>query len=91
MLGKLMQNVRDGDDFSAAFAAFDNVRRPRTERLVATSEGCGHVFDFEGDGVGDDVANIEQNLAARFDWIFEKDIDEDVEQALRYLQELRAD
>ncbi len=69
-----------------AFEAFDRVRRPRTQRLVTTSPESGLIYQGEGMGVGDDPSALRENLLKRFDWIWEKHLEDDLEEALTFLR-----
>lgn len=71
VMSKTLQRVKTPADFVTAFAAFDRVRRPRTQRLVSTSKECGQLFDFEDPEVGDDLDKFKANLKTRHAWIWD--------------------
>ncbi len=85
VMGKILTNVKTAEGFEAAFKAYDAVRRPRTQRLVETSRQSGTMFDFELEGVKDNVEKIRDNLDVRFRWIWE----EDLEASARRAEQLR--
>jgi salicylate hydroxylase len=58
ILSSLLGEVQTSDQICQVFKAFDVVRRPRTQRLVATSRTAGAVFEFVPDGIGDDLAKV---------------------------------
>ncbi|KAL9114679.1 MAG: hypothetical protein Q9227_001357 [Pyrenula ochraceoflavens] len=78
LLSMVLKDVRQEGDLEKAFRAYDEVRRPRTQRLVRTSEECGMLYDLEAT---DDLGELAENLGQRMKWIWEKDIAEDVERA----------
>lgn len=81
VMSKLLQDVKRPEDIESAFGAFDKVRRPRTQKLVSTSKDCGMLFDFEKPGVEDDISRVQQSVEERMNWIWDKDIDEDLKEA----------
>lgn len=82
VMSMILKHVNQPQDFCAAFAAYDKVRRPRTQRVVTTSRECGILLDFEGEGIGDDISKIQRNLEERMEWIWNKQIDDDVQEAV---------
>lgn len=70
-----------------AFRAYDRVRRPRTQRLVSTSREAGKLYDLEGEGVGDDKERLREDLRARMGWIWDEDLEGEVEVAMGLLRE----
>lgn len=89
VMSQLLQGVKKPKDFQAAFVAFDEIRRPRTQKLVSTSKDCGMLFDFEKEGIEDDAPKIAENILHRMDWIWQKDIDEDLNTARTYFEEAK--
>lgn len=62
-----------------AFEAYDRVRRPRTQRLVDTSRESSILYDFELEG--DDLEAIEKNMRRRMGWIWDYDLEKELERA----------
>lgn len=62
ILSSLLRNVRTPEQINSVFKAFDAVRRPRTQRLIATSRTAVDVYGFAQEGVGDDLAKIRRIL-----------------------------
>ena len=79
VLSNLLGQVGDFSHIESAFRAFDAVRRGRTQKLVATSHEAGELWAFELEGVGDDVAKFSDNLDKRMHWIWNEDLEADVE------------
>jgi salicylate hydroxylase len=81
ILSNLLSQCTSKTELIGAFRAYDAVRRPRSQRLVKTSKEAGMLWEFEGEGVGDDLEALEQNAIKRMDWIWDYDITEDLGKA----------
>jgi salicylate hydroxylase len=81
VLSSLLSNCESRSDLVKAVHAYDAVRRPRSQKLVKTSREAGMLWEFEGDGVGDDLEALEQDALKRMDWIWNHDIKEDLDRA----------
>ena len=79
VLSNLLGQVKDLSDIEEAFKAFDAVRRGRTQKLVATSHEAGELWGFELNGVGDDIAKFNANLDKRMHWIWNEDLEAEVQ------------
>lgn len=66
------QNVSD------VLAAFEQVRHARTCKVQRTSHEAGDVYEYAGEGIGNDEAKLIHNLENRFDWLWDHDPREDV-------------
>lgn len=66
LLGEGEEKVRTG----RALGAFDEVRRPRTQRLVVTSREAGRLYGFDRLGVADDLEKSGSKLDERSKWIW---------------------
>ncbi|KAL7621891.1 hypothetical protein AAE478_007391 [Parahypoxylon ruwenzoriense] len=84
ILGSLIAEVEDAQDLGKAFQAYDEVRRPRTQKLVKTSREAGMLYEFELEG--DDLEAIEKNFKSRMSWIWDVDLQQDLEKALSILK-----
>ncbi|EUC48441.1 hypothetical protein COCMIDRAFT_87469 [Bipolaris oryzae ATCC 44560] len=73
ILSGLVKDANSTEELIRAFKAFDEVRRERTQKLVATSYEAGQLYDFEL--VGDDVDKIEENFSKRMHWIWDFDLE----------------
>ncbi|KAI6091461.1 mannitol 1-phosphate dehydrogenase [Hypoxylon rubiginosum] len=83
ILGRLIAEVSGAQDLGKAFRAYDEVRRPRTQKLVRTSREAGMLYEFEAEG--DDLEAIEKNFKSRMNWIWDVDLQKDLEKALSIL------
>ncbi|KAI9711072.1 MAG: hypothetical protein M1812_007266 [Candelaria pacifica] len=77
MLSSLLANVTDPVELSAAFKAYDAIRRPRSQRLVTSSREAGEVYQLERTALGDDAA-LKENLENRYKWIWNSNPDQEL-------------
>jgi salicylate hydroxylase len=87
VLSELLSLCKSKTDLMKAIHAYDAARRPRSQKLVKTSREAGMLWEFEGEGVRDDLGALEQNAVKRMDWIWDHDITEDVERARGMMSE----
>lgn len=82
ILQTLLREVREPGQLDAAFRAYDEVRRPRTQRVVASSKVSGGIMCGRGDGIGLDVEKLREALPVRWKFIHELDMKEHNKAAL---------
>jgi salicylate hydroxylase len=70
----------------AAFSAYDEVRRPRAQRQVDTAEETGDIFQMNGGQK--DMEDVVRDLQGRFGWIWDVDLEKDVQEVDRRFGEL---
>lgn len=75
-------------DITAAFRAYDMVRRPRTQLLVETSREAGRVWSFERHEIGSDLEKVAREVQTRWGWIWEEDLRAEVEEGRRFVEAL---
>lgn len=85
VLSELLGEVSTADDLVKAFQAYDEVRRPRSLKLVKTSREAGMLWEQEGPE-GNDFEAFERNACSRMDWIWNHDIQVDLERAQEMLR-----
>jgi salicylate hydroxylase len=81
ILSELLSQCQTKGDLERAVHAYDAVRRPRSQKLVKTSREAGQLWEFEGEGVGDDLDAFEKNATTRMSWIWDHEIVKDLERA----------
>lgn len=81
VLSSLLGEVREKGDLGAAFGAFEAVRKDRTQRLVRESRRQAELYEFQGEGVADDVEELRKVLPSRWEWIWGYDMDAAIEEA----------
>ena len=79
--------VASAAELPAAFAVYDRMRRPRTQRLVRHSKALGEMFQLRMPGVGDDIARVRERLQGVNDWVWDFDLDQHVQDANEALLE----
>ena len=90
ILSNMIGQMRNADDYEAAFAAYNKIRHTRGMDLVTTSHAAGMVYEFQGETTGDDVQKIDQNLSCRYNWIWEEDLEGELRQASSLLEQSRS-
>ncbi|KAI0830007.1 mannitol 1-phosphate dehydrogenase [Hypoxylon sp. FL0890] len=80
ILSSLLGEAKNVEDLDKVFQVYDEVRRPRTQKLVKTSKEAGMLYEFELEG--DDLEAIERNFKSRMSWIWDADLQQDLEKAL---------
>ncbi|RLN86432.1 hypothetical protein BBJ28_00024812 [Nothophytophthora sp. Chile5] len=86
VLSSLLADVHHATDLQNAFQAFEKVRLYRTQKLVAASHEAGKLYDFELPGHEDDEVAIAANLQKRLRWIWEEDLEQEVEDAKTFFK-----
>lgn len=81
LAGLLEKASKEGISFAEAFEIYDSVRRPRTQRVVSTSRACGDTYAMTGPA-GNNNALLRQELLHRFNWIWEYDVEKELQAAL---------
>lgn len=79
ILSNLLVDVDRLEELEGAFQAYDAIRRPRTQKLVTTSRQAGMLYEFELEG--DDLVKLQRNLENRMGWIWNEDLEQELEDA----------
>lgn len=82
ILDTLLGEIRHPSQLPAAFKAYDQVRRSRTQRIVESSYGTGLILSGRGEGTGLDIEKIRKVLPERWTFIYSFDPAEHKEEAL---------
>ncbi|KAF9890545.1 hypothetical protein FE257_005676 [Aspergillus nanangensis] len=73
----------------AAFKGYDEVRRPRSQRVVTTSKENAFLLCLCLDGVGDDAEKLQKTFQERLRWLWDVDVEDQAERGRRImLQEI---
>ncbi len=72
--------VQTAADVVKAFAAYDAIRRPRSQKVVTTSRAAGELYAFKGPA-GGDLDKIRDDLLTRCRWIWDEDMEQQAERA----------
>ncbi|KAG2413051.1 hypothetical protein HFD88_010610 [Aspergillus terreus] len=89
VLAELLGDPRvvDGKHAMAAFQAYDEVRRPRSQRVVSSSKEQAHLLCLCLDGVGDDEEKLRTTFHERLRWLWDVDVQEEVERGRKSMLE----
>ncbi|KAF2177867.1 FAD/NAD(P)-binding domain-containing protein [Zopfia rhizophila CBS 207.26] len=79
ILSSLMGEANSVEDLERVFKAYDESRRPRTQKIVKTSKEAGMLYEFELEG--DDLEAVEKNMTSRMSWIWDVDLGAELEKA----------
>ena len=87
VLETLLGRVKDPKQLPQALAAYDQVRKPRSQRVVATSREAGLLVSMQLPGVGDDLGKMKEKLDTRMHWIWHRDLTAQNQTALQLFEE----
>ncbi|KLJ12555.1 hypothetical protein EMPG_12416 [Blastomyces silverae] len=73
ILSTLLGRSKTPAEALVALQVYDQVRRPRTQRIVESSRGTGRIMTGEGEGIGLDLEKLRQGLLPRWDFIIDFD------------------
>lgn len=79
-MSRTMGLVYDGKDIPRAFAAYEKVRKPRSQRLVKNSRESGLLYDLQLQGF-DTWEKVKKQLPLQQEWIWNEDLEADIGQA----------
>lgn len=80
ILSTLLSELGEVDRIEDVFQAFDAVRRPRTQRQVATAREVMEFSGFFHEEDGDDLEKLRENVRDRY-WMWDIDLPGEVERA----------
>jgi len=86
VLESLLGRVTDVKQIAAAFKAYDQVRRPRTQKVVATSREAGEILTQIHPSFGEDLKKIKQEVETRMSWMWDADMNEHVQDAVKAME-----
>ncbi|KAJ5925550.1 FAD/NAD(P)-binding domain-containing protein [Penicillium verhagenii] len=75
------ERVISADDVEAAFRAYDEIRRPRSQRVVTSSKENAYLLCLCLEGVGNDEVKLRNSFQERMKWLWDLDVQDQVEQA----------
>ena len=87
VLETLLGRVQDAKHIPNAFAAYDQVRKARSQRVVTTSREAGLLFAMKAKGVGDDLEKIKEKTETRTNWIWNRDMEKQNAEAIALYEE----
>lgn len=84
-ISDLFAKVRTAKDVPLAFAAFDQVRRPRAHKNVIESRKTGKIFSLL-DPEYTDVREIAGGFPTRMKWLWSRDMEEQSNDAIKLFE-----
>jgi salicylate hydroxylase len=81
IMSRVMAHVYHPQDIPRAFDAYDQVRRPRSQKQVQTAYENGMLYDLQLEGYMDDWEKVKEKLQSRYRWIWEHELEDDVLEA----------
>ena len=90
VLRTLLAAIKTPEHIDGALLAYDEVRRPRTQRIVESSRATGMIMSGRGNGIGVDAAKMREALAERWAFIYDFDMNRHKEDALAALRRIEA-
>ncbi|KAL5338367.1 hypothetical protein BJX70DRAFT_202552 [Aspergillus crustosus] len=75
------ERVVDPEHVVAVFQAYDAVRRPRSQRVVSSSAENAYLLCLRLEGVGADEEKLKTALQERLRWLWDLDVQDQVERA----------
>ncbi|KAK3073508.1 hypothetical protein LTR53_004847 [Teratosphaeriaceae sp. CCFEE 6253] len=82
-MSRVLAEVYRAQDLPRAFAAFDTVRRPRSQRQVRVAAESGWLYDLQAPGIEGDWEKVREKLGSKQTWIWEHDLEADVAETVR--------
>lgn len=89
VLSELLRTWLDNSSSSSSgvpvekvIAAYDAVRRPRSQKVVTTSRLAGMMYDLEHPDCGSDLDKVRAHSLERFSWIWDEDLDDQIRVAV---------
>ncbi|KAH8812624.1 hypothetical protein F5884DRAFT_702055 [Xylogone sp. PMI_703] len=91
ILSHVLALVESPKQLTTAFSVYDSIRRPRAQKIVQTSQEAGQLYTFTHPEYGTNMEKIVENFKQRFLWIWEHNLEDDVEKAECMFKELTID
>lgn len=85
ILSTLLGLAKTPAEAIAALRVYDQVRRPRTQKIVQSSRGTGDIMTGKGPEIGLDLAKLKEKLLPRWDFIINFDNEKHAEEAKQLL------
>lgn len=85
ILSKVLGLSKTPAEATTALRVYDQLRRPRTQRVVESSRGTGDIMTGKGPETGLDLASLKEKLLPRWDFIINFDNEKHCEEARQIL------
>ncbi|EMC99630.1 hypothetical protein BAUCODRAFT_343349 [Baudoinia panamericana UAMH 10762] len=87
IMSRVMARVFNAADVPRAFAAYDRVRRPRSQYQVKMAYEGGLLYDLQLPGYMDDWDKVKELLSTKQHWIWNHDLEADIREVERIFAE----
>ena len=91
ILGAVFSAIESADQVQSALKVYDRLRRPRTQRIAASSRETGRILSGREKSVGLDPEKMRDALASRWDYIYDFDLKKHREESVMALKGLSSD
>ncbi|KAL8796933.1 MAG: hypothetical protein Q9195_000704 [Heterodermia aff. obscurata] len=68
----VLSKVQNLKQIPNALMAYNQVRRPRAQRVVETSREFGKLLGMQSEGVGEDIEKMKEHLETRMHWLWQR-------------------
>lgn len=83
VLDYLFSKVTDPKQIEAAFAAYDTIRRPRSQKVVDLARQFGRIYAYAEDGMHEDPVRMKQFFAGAAAFTNNADLQKQNDDAMR--------
>ena len=81
-------SVSEAEHYIAALQAYDVLRRPRSQQVVASSKENGNLLCLRLDGILDNEERLKDTFSNRFRWLWDIDVEGQAERTREVMLEL---
>lgn len=89
ILSSLLASARSSKDLEKCFQAYDALRRPRTQKVVRNSRDAGVCTELLKVSVMDEFFKLAADIDQRYRFVWNEDIEKQLEEAVRILKSLQ--
>ncbi|KAI1142833.1 FAD/NAD(P)-binding domain-containing protein [Hypoxylon sp. FL0543] len=86
VLSELLGRAKTPAEAQIALKVYDQVRRPRTQRIVESSRGTGLIMSGRGEETGLDLSKLREKLLPRWDHIIDYDNEKHLKEAIEMME-----
>lgn len=88
ILSSLLGHAKTTKDAVSALKAYDEVRRPRTQRIVESSRGTGVIMTGRGGETKMPLDQVKEKLMHRWDFILDIELEKHRDEAINTMDRL---
>jgi salicylate hydroxylase len=86
IISTLLGRAKNLHEALVALKVYDQVRRPRTQRVVDSSRATGAMMTGQGEGTGLDAGKLRESLLHMWDFILDIDIEKQRDEAVGIME-----